>query len=127
MKPGFQCVRTHSKPGFMSSRRTRGAQIAVLAVPVLPESGSWGPGPGSDCKLSGIGSCTPTTADPSNIPRNHLSRSRPALLRNRLNNPQCLRIADSRRRSDGPGDPDRGAFYEAARRDLGITNGSVPA
>ena len=26
---------------------------------------------------------------PSNIPRNHLSRSRPAFLRNRLNNPQC--------------------------------------
>jgi hypothetical protein len=25
----------------------------------------------------------------SNIPRNHLSRSRPALLRNRLNNPLC--------------------------------------
>ena len=41
MKPGFQCVRTHSEPGFMSSRRTRGAQIAVLAVSVLPESGSW--------------------------------------------------------------------------------------
>ncbi len=33
MKPGFQRARTHSKPGFMSSWRTRGAQIAVLAVP----------------------------------------------------------------------------------------------
>ncbi len=43
MKPGFQRVRTRSKPGFMSSRLARGAQIAVLAVlavPVLPELGS---------------------------------------------------------------------------------------
>jgi len=36
MKPDFQCVRTHSKPGFMSSGRTREAQVAVLAVPVFP-------------------------------------------------------------------------------------------
>ena len=42
MKPGSQCARTHSKPGFMPSRRTRGTRIAVLAVPVLPESGSRG-------------------------------------------------------------------------------------
>jgi len=36
MEPGLQCVRTHSKPGFMSSGRTRDAQVAVLAVPVFP-------------------------------------------------------------------------------------------
>ena len=42
MKPGFERVRTHSKPGFMPSRRTRGAQVAVRTVPVLPESGSPG-------------------------------------------------------------------------------------
>src|SRR5207244_2019255 len=43
---------------------------------------------------------------PSNIPRNHLSRSRPALLRNRLNNPQYLwreqfQIADYEREEVG--------------------------
>ncbi len=37
MKPGFQRVLTHSKPSFMSSQLARRAQIAVLAVPVLPE------------------------------------------------------------------------------------------
>jgi hypothetical protein len=42
MKPDLQCVQTHSKPGFISSRRTHGAQIAVRTVPVLPESGSRG-------------------------------------------------------------------------------------
>ncbi len=61
MKPGFQRVRTHSKPGFMSSRRTRGAQIAVLAVlavlavPVLPEPGSRDPAFGSGYKPSDVG------------------------------------------------------------------------
>ncbi len=45
MKPGFERVRTHSKPGFMTSRLARGAQIAVLAVPVLPEPGSRVPYP----------------------------------------------------------------------------------
>ncbi len=44
MKPGLQRVRTHSKPGFMTSRRTRGAQIVVLAVPVLPEPDPGFPG-----------------------------------------------------------------------------------
>ncbi len=39
MKPGFERVRTRSKPGYMWSRLTRSAQIAVLAVPVLPEPG----------------------------------------------------------------------------------------
>jgi hypothetical protein len=39
MKPDLQRVRTYSKPGFISSRRTGGAQIAVRTVPVLPESG----------------------------------------------------------------------------------------
>ncbi len=50
MNPGFQRVRAHSKPGFMALQLTRGAQIAVLAVPVLPEPGFRDPVPGSGYK-----------------------------------------------------------------------------
>jgi hypothetical protein len=36
VKPGFQCVQAHSKPGFMSFSLIRDARLAVLTVPVLP-------------------------------------------------------------------------------------------
>jgi hypothetical protein len=51
MKPDFERVRTHSEPGFMALRLTRGPQAAV---PVLRESGSRGSVSGSDNKLNGI-------------------------------------------------------------------------
>lgn len=56
--------------------------------------------------------CTPHRLPPTsgNIPRNHLSRSCPALLRNRLNNPQARGFPANyvRTRPAGPADPPSG-------------------
>ena len=54
------------------------------------------------CELQNLADhAHPLPPTPSNIPRNHLSRSRHALLRSRLNNPQCptMLIAGSGRGS----------------------------
>ncbi len=40
MKPGFQRARTHSKPGFMTSRLARGAQLAARGVQIAVLGGA---------------------------------------------------------------------------------------
>jgi len=42
VKPGIHCARTHWIRGFMTFRPVRHARIAMLMVPVWPESGLLG-------------------------------------------------------------------------------------